>query len=119
MTVGGNFSGVGILVVRNAELVVNGVFRWEGLIIVTGTGVGFRVVGEENKEVYGALMINETDSVAATTPTILALQGAIKIFYSRSALDRVVSLLPSQTLENVYASLPATITQDYWRSVNP
>jgi Tfp pilus assembly protein PilX len=119
VTVGGNFSGVGILVVRNAELVVNGVFRWEGLIIVTGTGVGFRVVGEENKEVYGALMINETDSVASTTPTILALHGAIKMFYSRSALDRVVSLLPSQTLENVYASLPATITQDYWRSVNP
>ena len=60
MTVGGKFSGVGILVVRNAELVANSAFRWEGLIIVTGTGVGFRVVEEENKEVYGAVMINET-----------------------------------------------------------
>jgi hypothetical protein len=86
---------------------------------VTGTGVGFRVVEEENKEVYGAVMINETGSVAATTPTILALQGAIKVFYSRSALDRVISLVPSATLENIYASLPSTITQDYWRSVNP
>jgi hypothetical protein len=56
---------------------------------------------------------------AATLPTILALQGAIKVFYSRSALDRVVSLLPSEALENVYGALPATITQDYWRSVNP
>ena len=119
VTVGGKFSGVGILVVRNAELVANSAFRWEGLIIVTGTSVGFRVVGEENKEVYGAVMINETGSVAATTPTILALQGAIKVFYSRSALDRVVSLVPSATLENVYGSLPSTITQDYWRSVNP
>ena len=119
VTVDGKFSGVGILVVRNAELVANSAFRWEGLIIVTGTGVGFRVVGEENKEVYGAVMINETSSVAATTPTILALQGAIKVFYSRSALDRVVSLVPSATLENVYGSLPSTITQDYWRSVNP
>jgi hypothetical protein len=119
VTVGGKFSGVGILVVRNAELVANSAFRWEGLIIVTGTGVGFRVLEEENKEVYGAVMINETGSVAATTPTILALQGAIKVFYSRSALDRVISLVPSATLENVYASLPSTITQDYWRSVNP
>ena len=119
VTVGGKFSGVGILVVRNAELVADSAFRGEGLIIVTGTGVAFRVVEEENKEVYGAVMINETGSAAVTIPTILALQGAIKVFYSRSALDRVVSLLPSQTLENVYASFPATITQDYWRSVNP
>ena len=119
VSVGGKFSGVGILVVRNAEFVAGGAFRWEGLIVVTGTGVGFRVVGEENKEVYGAVMINETGSVAATTPTILALQGAIKVFYSRSALDRVISLVPSATLDNVYASLPSTITQDYWRSVNP
>ena len=119
VTLGGKFSGVGILVVRNAEIVADSAFRWEGLIIVTGTGVGFRVVEEENKEVYGAVMINETGSVAATTPTILALQGAIKVFYSRSALDRVISLVPSSTLENIYASLPSTITQDYWRSVNP
>jgi len=119
VTVGGNFSGVGILVVRNAEIIANGAFRWEGLVIVTGTGVGFRVVGEENKEVYGAVMINETSSVAATTPTILAIQGAIKVFYSRSALDRITGLMPSQTMESIYASLPATIKQDYWRSVNP
>jgi hypothetical protein len=119
VTVGGNFSGVGILVVRNAEIIANGAFRWEGLIVVTGTGVGLRVVGEESKEVYGAVMINETNSVAATIPTILAIQGAIKVFYSRSALDRITGLMPSQTLESIYASLPATIRQDYWRSVNP
>src|SRR5215510_12178042 len=119
VTVGGNFSGVGILVVRNAEIIASGAFRWEGLIILTGTGVGFRVVGEENKEVYGAVMINETSSVVATTPTILAIQGAIKVFYSRSTLDRVTSLMPSATLESVFASLPSAITQDYWRSINP
>jgi len=119
VTVGGNFSGVGILVVRNAEIIANGAFRWEGLIVVTGTGVGFRVVGEENKEVYGAIMVNETSSVAATAPTILAIQGAIKMFYSRSALDRIASLMPLQTLEGVYASLPSIVRQDYWRSLNP
>ena len=119
VTVGGNFSGVGILVVRDAELIANGVFRWEGLIIVTGTGVGFRAVGNENKEVYGALMINEIGPTIGTTPTILQLQGAIKVLYSRSALVQAAGLLPSPLLESAYPSLPSIITQDYWRSVNP
>ena len=119
VTVGGNFSGVGILVVRNAELIANGAFRWEGLIIITGTDVGFRAVGNENKEVYGALMINEIGPTIGTTPTILQLQGAIKVLYSRSALVQAAGLLPSPMLESAYPSLPSIITQDYWRSVNP
>ena len=116
VTLGGKFSGAGILVVRNGEVVANGAFRWDGLIIVTGTSVGFRVVEEENKELYGAIMINEMDSTPTTT--ILSLQGAIKVLYSRSALERVVSLLPSSTFQYIYPSLPFTIKQDYWRSLN-
>jgi hypothetical protein len=119
VTVGGKFSGVGILVVRNAELIANGAFRWEGLIIITGTDVGFRIVGNENKEVYGALMINEVSPTAITKPTIVEMQGAIKVLYSRSALGQVAELLPPPTLERAYSSLPSMITQDYWRSVNP
>ena len=119
VTVGGNFSGVGILVVRNAELIANGAFRWEGLIIVTGTDIGFRVVGNENKEVYGALMINEIGPTIGTTPTMLQLQGAIKVLYSRSALVQTAGMQPLPMLESAYPSLPSTVTQDYWRSVNP
>ena len=119
VTVGGNFSGVGILVVRNAELIANGAFRWEGLIIITGTDIGFRVVGNENKEVYGALMINEIGPTIGTTPTMLQLQGAIKVLYSRSALFQTAGMQPLPMLESAYPSLPSTVTQDYWRSVNP
>jgi hypothetical protein len=119
VAVGGKFSGVGVLVVRNAELIANGAFRWEGLIIITGTDVGFRVVGNDNKEVYGALMINEVSPTAVTKPTIVEIQGAIKVLYSRSALGQAAELLPPATLENAYPSLPSMITQDYWRSVNP
>jgi Tfp pilus assembly protein PilX len=119
VTVEGSFNGAGILVVRNAEFVANGPFRWEGLIIITGTDVGFRVIGEENKEVYGALMINETGPAPGSAHATLALEGAIKVLYSRPALNRVVDLLPAPTLENIYAALPFRITQDYWRSVNP
>jgi hypothetical protein len=119
VTVGEKFSGVGVLVVRDAELIANGAFRWEGLIIITGTDVGFRVVGNDNKEVYGALMINEVSPTAVTKPTIVEIHGVIKVLYSRSALGQVAELLPPATLKNAYSSLPAMITQDYWRCVNP
>jgi hypothetical protein len=119
VTVSGKFNGVGILVVRNAELIADGAFRWEGLIIITGTDVGFRVVGNENKEVYGAIMINEIGPTIGMTPTILQLQGAIKVLYSRAALIQAARLLPTPVLESAYPLLPSVITQDYWRSVNP
>lgn len=117
--IGEKFSGVGILVVRNAELVASGDFRWEGLVIITGEDVGFRVLGNENKEVYGALMINQVSSTAVTKPTILEIHGTVKVLYSRSALARVAELLPPPTLSSAYPSLPSVITQDYWRSLNP
>ncbi|MGB7947774.1 MAG: hypothetical protein WCH75_08845 [Candidatus Binatia bacterium] len=115
----GLFSGAGILVVRNAALVANSTFRWEGLIIVTGANIEFRVTGEDNKDVYGAIIVNETTLNPAGSQPILTLQGAIKVLYSRSALNRAADLLPPSTVETLYASLPATITQDYWRSLNP
>ena len=119
VSIEGNLGGVGILVVRNSQLVLNSAFRWEGLLIVTGADVGFRATGAENKEVYGALIINETGPGLAATPPILTLEGAIRLLYSRSAFSRVVGLLPSSTLAETYDSLPFAVTQDYWRSVNP
>jgi hypothetical protein len=77
------------------------------------------VLGNENKEVYGALMINEESPAAVTNPNLVEIQGAIKVLYSRSALGQVAELLPPTTLENAYSSLPSMITQDYWRSINP
>jgi hypothetical protein len=118
VTVDGKFTGAGILVMRNVPLVANGSFRWEGLILVTGTGVSFRVVGDENKDIYGAIMINETGSALAS-PATLALEGAIRVFYSQSALATAANLIPSATLANIYGSLPSVITQNFWRSVNP
>ncbi|MGH7926675.1 MAG: hypothetical protein ACREQV_02650, partial [Candidatus Binatia bacterium] len=46
---GANTGGAGILVVRDAELVLAGDFRWEGWVIVSGSDVGFRVTGTTNK----------------------------------------------------------------------
>lgn len=115
---GENFTGAGILVVRDAELVASGVFRWEGLIVVTGSDVGFRVVGEENKEIIGALMINEAGAAIGVGPAILDIQGAVRVLHSRSALGTAASLVQTPTLANAYDWLPFYLKQDYWRSLN-
>ena len=114
----GSINGVGILVVRNADLLVNGSFHWEGLIIVTGNDVGFKTNGPDSKEIYGSLMINETGTPGNGT-ALLDLQGSVRVLFSRSALSRVVSLIPSSTLQSSHSSLPAMIAQEYWRTVSP
>lgn len=116
---GENFSGAGVLVVRDAELVVSGVFRWEGLIIVTGNDIGFRVVGEENKEIIGAVMINETGTAAGAGGALLDIQGSVRILYSRLTLGIAATLVPTATLANTYPRLPFYLKQDYWRSLIP
>jgi hypothetical protein len=114
----GSITGAGILVVRNADLVVNGSFHWEGLIIVTGNNVGFKTNGVDSKEIYGSLMINETGTPGSET-AILDLQGSVRVIFSRPALSQVVNLIPASTLKSAYSSLPTTISQDYWRTATP
>ncbi|MGH7774009.1 MAG: PilX N-terminal domain-containing pilus assembly protein [Candidatus Binatia bacterium] len=110
----GPSSGVGLLVVRDSDLVIRGDFHWEGLIIVSGTNVGFRVEGGGNKEIFGSVMINENGSDSGPGKEEVKLEGAIKIRYSSSSLRRAV-----ETLESIYSSLPSTIMQNYWRTENP
>ena len=117
VTVGRNFSGAGILVVRNTELVVDGSFRWEGLVLIAGADVGFKVAGEESKELYGSLIVNENHTGLLSGPKTLDIQGAIRILYSHAALERAAFLVPTTTLERIYGSLPSTIAQNYWRTV--
>ncbi len=115
---GGNVSGAGVLVVKNAELIASGPFRWEGLIIVTGSNVGFTVLGPETKEIYGSLMVNETGTPQSET-AILDIRGSMRLFFSRIALGRIAALIPTSTLNNAYGFLPSNVTQDYWRAMTP
>jgi hypothetical protein len=117
--VGGNFRGAGILVVQDAEWVGNGAFYWEGLIVVTGDHVGFRVEGGESKEVFGGLIVNETGVLSGPGPALFDIRGSIRILFSRSALGNVAGLVPSASLARSYGDLPFTVMQDYWRALNP
>lgn len=115
----GNVNGAGILIVRNAELVLSGTFAWEGLVIVTGREVGVRVTEVANKDVVGSLVINETGNVLGSGPLMVDVQGNVRLLYSRRALDLAARLIPTSTLQSSYTNLPFTLSQDYWRLVTP
>ena len=114
----GNNSGVGILVVKNADLILNGGFHWDGLVIVSGQEVGLKVLGSSSKEVMGATLINETGAPGSAT-AIFDIQGNLRLLFSRQALRRASVLIPSAALSQAYAALPSYVSQDYWRTVTP
>ena len=115
---GGNVTGAGILVIRNAEVLAQGSFHWEGWVIVTGNNVGFKATGTASKEILGSLLVNETGS-PATGVSILDIQGALRLLFSRPALARAAELIPTSTLANAYQALPFSVTQNYWKAVTP
>jgi hypothetical protein len=118
VTIAGNVAGAGILVIKDAGLAALGSFRWEGLIIVSGVNVGFAVAGEQDKEILGALIINETAAAFAGVSPSLDFAGAVRILYSGPALTAAASLIPPPVLASSYAALPYTVTQVYWRSAD-
>jgi hypothetical protein len=117
MDVNGNFSGVGVLVVRDADLVINGAFHFEGLIIVTGAKVGFGLLGGGNKDIYGSVIINEMDRDGPSYREEV-LQGASNVRYSSSALNIARQLMPGPALSSIISTLPATVQQLSWSEVN-
>lgn len=111
-------SGAGILVVRNTEVVAHGSFHWEGWLIVTGDNVGFKATGPASKEIFGALIVHETGN-PGTAVSVLDIQGALKLLFSRRALNKAAELIPPSVMANTYSSLPFFIAQNFWRTVSP
>jgi hypothetical protein len=111
-------TGAGILIVKDADLVIAGALRWEGLIIVTGEQVGFKTTGASGKEVLGALLLNET-GIHGSDSYLADIQGNLSLLFSRQALARAADLIPLATLTGLYGGLPSVISQQYWRALNP
>ena len=118
VTLTGDTAGAGILIVRNADLILAGAMNWEGLILITGGEVGLRASGPANKEIIGGILINETASPTKTT-AILDIQGSFRLRFSRKTLARAAGLVSSAALDQVASALPFVITQNYWRTVEP
>lgn len=114
----GDSSGAGILIVRNAEMILNGAFRWDGLIIVTGSEISLKAGVSSDTNVFGAILLNETGDPAPGAAA-LDIEGSFRSAFSSSALNRAAGLIPIIELVALQASLPSSIWQDYWRSVSP
>jgi len=118
LVLSGAISGAGILIVKDADLVLAGGFRWEGLVIISGDRVGLRVAGSSNKDILGALLVNET-GIHGSDSYLLDIQGNLRLLFSRQALSRAANLVPREVLNEVYGGLPSIISQEYWRAINP
>jgi Tfp pilus assembly protein PilX len=116
--INGNFSGAGVLVVRNADLVAKGNFKFEGLIIVTGAQVGFSMVGGGQQDVYGSVMINKTEG-DSTSWKELVLKGNASVKRSQSALAMARPLMPAASLASIIPGLPSSTQRVSWVEVNP
>jgi hypothetical protein len=117
-TLGGTFMGAGILIVKNADLILTGTARWEGLILVSGADISLKTIGTGNKDLLGGVVVNET-AIPGSGRAILDFQGTVRLLFSRTALSQVLPLLPAAVRENAHQWLPATVAQDYWRAVTP
>ena len=117
--VNGTFSGAGVLVVRNADLVARATsFRYEGLIIVTGNEVGFGMLGNGQQKVYGSIMINET-STDGSGYKELWLEGTAAIKRCQSALAYAKQLIPISGMSSIIPTFPASVQQVSWVEVKP
>jgi hypothetical protein len=115
VTLAGDMAGAGVLIVRNADLVLTGSLRWDGLIIVSGNNVSLKVTGSSGKDVFGAVIVNETG--VSSGKALIDLQGRVRLLFSRQALIQAAQLIPSSLIS--YTSLPVQVSQDYWRTVTP
>ncbi len=118
VTLSGNTNGAGILIVRNADMILTGTFRWEGLIIVSGSEISLKATMSSSTAIFGSIMVSEAGNPAMGA-IALDLQGSFRSAFSRTALNAAAGLIPGGNLGALYASLPAYLTQNYWRSVNP
>jgi Tfp pilus assembly protein PilX len=65
LTLNGNVTGYGVLIVEDGDLKILGNFNWKGLVIVTGNWVGVGFMGSvsgTDQYVYGSVISNETST---------------------------------------------------------
>src|SRR5262245_6072484 len=91
LTLSGNTVGYGILIVEDGDFKINGNFRWNGPVIVSGGYVGIGFMGGGDQQVYGAVISNETAPDEAPGFKEGLFAGNAKIRYSKEALSFAIN----------------------------
>ena len=92
LSVSGESSGAGILVVDNAAVEIDGSFRWNGLVVVSGRDAALRYRGGGTQAVYGGVIVDEP-ALGGTTSLAGTLGDKTHILYSKESLDLVQQAL--------------------------
>jgi len=92
LSLAGDSSGTGVLIIENGVVEIGGSFRWNGPIITTGRNVGIRFRGDGDQVIHGAVVVNELNPVAAANVEGDAV-GKPHILYSTEALGLVQNAL--------------------------
>lgn len=87
LQISGNSTGAGILIIEDGDLRLSGNFRWEGLVIITGQYAGVKYAGGGNQDLYGGIVVNQTQAVNPNTE--VDARGNAKVFYSCQAIKNV------------------------------
>ncbi|MBI3030696.1 MAG: hypothetical protein HYY64_14415 [Candidatus Rokubacteria bacterium] len=87
-----DIKGAGILIVENGTFFLNGAPGWQGLIIVTGKDIGFQICCGQIHEVWGSIVINETN--AAEVPLNVDFTGGqhSDLYYSCQAINNALNV---------------------------
>ncbi|MBI3030694.1 MAG: hypothetical protein HYY64_14405 [Candidatus Rokubacteria bacterium] len=86
-----NPTGAGILIVEDGTLFLKGVSGWQGIIIVTGKNVGFDICCGRIHEVWGAIIVNETDPADPAANVDYTGGQHTDIYYSLQAINNALS----------------------------
>ena len=92
LSVSGESSGAGILVVDNAAVEIDGSFRWNGLVVVAGRDAALRYRGGGTQAIYGGVIVDEP-TLGGTTSLAGTLRDKTHILYSKESLDLVQQAL--------------------------
>ncbi len=92
LSLAGDSSGTGVLIIENGVVEIGGSFRWNGPIITTGRNVGIRFRGDGDQVIHGAVVVDELNPVAAANVEGDAV-GNPHILYSTEALGLVQNAL--------------------------
>ncbi len=63
LSLNGNTSGAGILILDNADMAISGTFRWDGVILLTGMNVGITFKMNSRAFLYGGVVVDEKDKM--------------------------------------------------------
>jgi hypothetical protein len=90
-------TGYGILVVEDSDLAFfqTGLFRWNGIVLVTGRNNSTAFLENSNTQIRGALVVNETNplEVSGFSEFAAKTDGTMRILASKENIDRALLAL--------------------------